>query len=240
MSTYRVLTMTAVLALLAATPLSAKTLIYCSEGSPENFYPGINTTGTSFDANSQIYSRIVDFERGSTNVVPGLAEKWEISEDGTVYTFHLRKGVKQRKHAKNRVGLRHVHDRKRALPFGVEIAVRQHDTLRIRGSAGRVEHDGPDPARRLAGRHRRRSNKSTCDRNFVRAHVDGGPADARVAVQVNAAYGISVRPRIDTGRIGRDPVVAVGEDGVVGDIAGARRERRCRARDKRPRSPVAG
>src|SRR6185503_15383772 len=73
---------------------SAKTLVFCSEGSPENFYPGINTTGTSFDANSQIYGRIVDFERGTTKVVPGLAEKWDISEDGTVYTFHLRHNVK--------------------------------------------------------------------------------------------------------------------------------------------------
>ena len=81
-------------AVLAFSPAAAKTLVYCSEGSPENFYPGVNTTGTSFDANSQIYSRIVDFQRGTTNVVPGLAERWEISSDGTVYTFHLRKGVK--------------------------------------------------------------------------------------------------------------------------------------------------
>src|SRR5581483_4764180 len=86
-------------AVIAVTPLSAKTLVYCSEGSPENFYPGINTTGTSFDANSQIYSRIVDFERGTTKVVPGLAEKWDISADGTVYTFYLRKGVKWQSNA---------------------------------------------------------------------------------------------------------------------------------------------
>jgi len=90
----RSLSALAITAALFATPLSAKTLVYCSEGSPENFYPGINTTGTSFDANSQIYSRIVDFERGTTKVIPGLAEKWDISANGTVYTFHLRKGVK--------------------------------------------------------------------------------------------------------------------------------------------------
>lgn len=89
----------AIPAIFAITPLSAKTLVFCSEGSPENFYPGINTTGTSFDANSQIYSRIVDFERGTTKVVPGLAEKWEISADGKVYTFHLRKGVKWQSNA---------------------------------------------------------------------------------------------------------------------------------------------
>jgi dipeptide transport system substrate-binding protein len=80
--------------LATTTPISAKTLVFCSEGSPENFYPAINTTGTSFDANSQIYSRIVEFERGGTRVVPGLAERWDISPDGKTYTFHLRHGVK--------------------------------------------------------------------------------------------------------------------------------------------------
>jgi dipeptide transport system substrate-binding protein len=82
------------LALAAVAPASAKTLVYCSEGSPENFYPGVNTTGTSFDGNEPIYNRLVDFERGGTKVVPSLAEKWEISKDGLTYTFFLRKGVK--------------------------------------------------------------------------------------------------------------------------------------------------
>jgi dipeptide transport system substrate-binding protein len=72
----------------------AKTLVYCSEGSPENFTPALNTTGTSFDAARPVYNQLVEFERGSTKVVPGLAEKWDISADGLTITFHLRKGVK--------------------------------------------------------------------------------------------------------------------------------------------------
>ncbi|MEO7106253.1 MAG: ABC transporter substrate-binding protein, partial [Rhodoferax sp.] len=84
----------AVPALMALTPVAAKTLVYCSEGSPENFSPSINTTGTSFDATEQIYDNLVKFERGGTQVTPDLAEKWTVSKDGLVYTFFLRKGVK--------------------------------------------------------------------------------------------------------------------------------------------------
>jgi dipeptide transport system substrate-binding protein len=82
------------LALLAVGQVGAKTLVYCSEGSPENFAPSVNTTGTSFDASEQIYDNLVDFERGGTKVVPGLAESWTVSKDGLEYVFKLRKGVK--------------------------------------------------------------------------------------------------------------------------------------------------
>ena len=86
-------------ALLAATFISggayAKTLVYCSEASPANFDPGTTTGGNDFDASSRtVYSRLVEFKHGSTELEPGLAEKWEISDDGKTYTFHLRPGVK--------------------------------------------------------------------------------------------------------------------------------------------------
>ena len=91
------------LALAAALALpfaaGAKALVYCSEGSPENFNPMLNTTGTTFDANRPIYNQLVQFKHGSTEIEPGLAEKWEISPDGKTYTFHLRHGVKWQSNA---------------------------------------------------------------------------------------------------------------------------------------------
>ena len=43
-----------------------------------------------------IYDRLVECEvvDGVAAIVPGLAKKWDISEDGLVYTFHLRDDVK--------------------------------------------------------------------------------------------------------------------------------------------------
>src|SRR5689334_9631468 len=58
--------------LASAAPAAAKTLVYCSEGSPENFTPALNTTGTTFDAARPVYDQLVEFEPGSTNVTPGL------------------------------------------------------------------------------------------------------------------------------------------------------------------------
>ncbi|WP_334176125.1 ABC transporter substrate-binding protein [Pseudoxanthobacter sp.] len=74
---------------------SAKTLVYCSEGSPEGWNPAFYTSGTTFDAVSRtMFNRLVEFKHGSTEIEPGLAESWEVSPDGKEYTFHLRKGVK--------------------------------------------------------------------------------------------------------------------------------------------------
>ena len=44
-----------------------------------------------------IYERLVETQTnidGTSELVPGLAERWDISDDGLVYTFYLKKGVK--------------------------------------------------------------------------------------------------------------------------------------------------
>ena len=91
----RRVTASLLLAAMSAGAASAQTLVYCSEGSPEGFDPALYTSGTTFDASSHtVYNQLVEFETGTTKVLPGLAESWEVSEDGLEYTFKLREGVK--------------------------------------------------------------------------------------------------------------------------------------------------
>ena len=84
------------LGLLAHAPasLAANSLVFCSEGSPAGFDIAQYTSGTDNDAAQPIYNRLTEFEQGGTAVIPALATRWDISEDGLTYTFHLREGVK--------------------------------------------------------------------------------------------------------------------------------------------------
>ncbi|MDU8944166.1 ABC transporter substrate-binding protein [Ovoidimarina sediminis] len=91
----RILAATACALALTAGAASAQTLVYCSEASPEGFDAALYTSGTTFDASSHtVYNQLVEFVTGTTEVRPGLAESWEVSDDGLTYTFKLRPGVK--------------------------------------------------------------------------------------------------------------------------------------------------
>jgi peptide/nickel transport system substrate-binding protein len=41
-----------------------------------------------------VYEGLLKYKPDSTEVVPSLAQSWEVSPDGLTYTFHLRTGVK--------------------------------------------------------------------------------------------------------------------------------------------------
>jgi len=68
--------------------------VFCSEGAPISFNPQLAGDGTSFDASSQtLYNRLVDFEPGSTNLIPSLAKSWIFVNSGMALKFKLRKNV---------------------------------------------------------------------------------------------------------------------------------------------------
>src|SRR3954447_2872618 len=55
--------------------------------------PRTTDTQEGYVAAANVYDCLVLYDLGATTIRPGLAESWEISEDGLTYTFHLRQGV---------------------------------------------------------------------------------------------------------------------------------------------------
>ncbi|HSR71048.1 MAG TPA: ABC transporter substrate-binding protein [Kiloniellales bacterium] len=60
---------------------------------PKSLDPHVVTALNDFRILVNLYDGLVRFEDGTLQVGPGLAKSWEISEDGTRYTFHLRDGI---------------------------------------------------------------------------------------------------------------------------------------------------
>ncbi|WP_274050387.1 ABC transporter substrate-binding protein [Thalassomonas haliotis] len=74
--------------------LSANSVIYCAEGSPESFNPQTVTSGTTIDAISyQLYDRLISFQTKDNEIGPSLAKSWHVTRDGKMITFYLRKDV---------------------------------------------------------------------------------------------------------------------------------------------------
>ena len=80
---------------LAAGPAIAQTtFVFGNQGEPVSLDPAIITDGISNRITRQIYEGLVKYKGATTEVIPALAEKSEVSKDGTVWTFTLHKGVK--------------------------------------------------------------------------------------------------------------------------------------------------
>jgi len=73
---------------------AAKTLIY-GRGGDANTLDPINTDiGEAVKVIVNLFDTLVQYDQEKLDLVPGLAEKWEHSEDGLTWTFHLRSGAK--------------------------------------------------------------------------------------------------------------------------------------------------
>lgn len=56
--------------------------------------PHGTSANTSFRVTYMLYDRLVTYDGTTTDVIPQLAEKWEISDDGLTYTFHMNEEAK--------------------------------------------------------------------------------------------------------------------------------------------------
>ena len=77
-------------ALQAEVPLERALVLAGGESTnPRSFDPATTLSG----GDKRIFSGLVSFDP-SLNLIPDLAERWEVSADGTVYTFYLREHAK--------------------------------------------------------------------------------------------------------------------------------------------------
>ena len=72
---------------------SGGTFLFGRGGDSVGLDPALEEDGESFKVCDNIYDTLIHYKDGSTEIEPGLATKWESSEDGLSWTFSLRKGV---------------------------------------------------------------------------------------------------------------------------------------------------
>jgi peptide/nickel transport system substrate-binding protein len=68
-------------------------LVEGSIGDASNLIPVLATDNASHSISGLIFNGLVKYDR-DLNIVGDLAESWDISKDGLVITFHLRKGIR--------------------------------------------------------------------------------------------------------------------------------------------------
>ncbi|WP_306046412.1 ABC transporter substrate-binding protein [Nioella sp. MMSF_3534] len=82
---------------IGANPAAAQTppgvLVVGQVAEPQALDPHAVTAVNDFRILMNVYDGLVRYASGTLEVEPALATSWEISEDGTVYTFTLREGV---------------------------------------------------------------------------------------------------------------------------------------------------
>ncbi|PIP06983.1 MAG: peptide-binding protein [Syntrophobacteraceae bacterium CG23_combo_of_CG06-09_8_20_14_all_50_8] len=74
-------------------PAYGDIMVEGSIGDASNLIPLLSSDSTSHGIAAMVYNGLVKYDK-DLNIVGDLAESWEVSPDGLVITFHLRKGVR--------------------------------------------------------------------------------------------------------------------------------------------------
>lgn len=69
----------------------SRCLRLCWGGEPESFDPAFVSGGLEYRYLTSLFEGLVTFGEDGATHLPAVAERWDISEDGKSYTFHLRK-----------------------------------------------------------------------------------------------------------------------------------------------------
>lgn len=69
------------------------TLIYAQPEDPNTLDPINTDIAEAVHVITNLFDTLVTYHDETTEIVPALAEKWETSDDGRTWTFHLRQGV---------------------------------------------------------------------------------------------------------------------------------------------------
>jgi oligopeptide transport system substrate-binding protein len=78
----------------AADPKQGGAMVVAYKDDVSTLDPAIGYDWQNWSMIKSLFSRLMDYEPGTTNLKPDLAEGYEISADGLTYTFKLRHGVK--------------------------------------------------------------------------------------------------------------------------------------------------
>jgi peptide/nickel transport system substrate-binding protein len=70
------------------------TLVFAGAADPVVLDGALVSDGESLRVITQVFETLVALKPGTTEPEPGLAESWEANDDGTVWTFKIRDGVK--------------------------------------------------------------------------------------------------------------------------------------------------
>jgi peptide/nickel transport system substrate-binding protein len=70
------------------------TLVFAGASDPVALDGALVSDGESLRVITQIFETLVALKPGTTEPEPGLAESWSANDDGTVWTFKIREGVK--------------------------------------------------------------------------------------------------------------------------------------------------
>ncbi|MDR2630975.1 MAG: peptide ABC transporter substrate-binding protein [Spirochaetaceae bacterium] len=71
----------------------AQKIVFALQNVPDGLDPGITNNSFAAPFLFNLFEGLITYDKDN-NIIPALAESWTISDDGTVYTFRLRQGLK--------------------------------------------------------------------------------------------------------------------------------------------------